>query len=124
MLTSLHVDQRSVLRGFIIAACQLDDRSALEFRELVDVSQTEPKIMYAYYDQDADHRLIFRSDHAAHRPALPQPEHQHTPSGIALDQCLHGLRSWTLFWGGRVGQRRAEARADAMVVCRFIGLHL
>ena len=83
-LTSLQVDQRSAVRGFIIASLQCDDGSVLEFREFVDASQTEPKIMYAYHYQDADHNVIFRYDNAAHRPALPQPEHKHTPSGIAL----------------------------------------
>ncbi len=82
--TSLQVDQRSALRGFIMASLQFDDGSSLEFREFVDVSQTEPKIMYAYHYQDADRNLISRYDNAAYRPALPQPEHKHTPSGIAL----------------------------------------
>ena len=82
MRTSLQVDQRSALRGFITGSVEFDDRSTLDFREFVDVSQTEPKIMYAYHYQDANHHLVFRYDNAAHRPALPQPEHKHTPSGI------------------------------------------
>ena len=49
VLTSLQVDQRSALRGFIIASLQFDDGSTLEVREFVDVRQTEPKIMYAYH---------------------------------------------------------------------------
>ena len=57
-------------------------RSALHFREYVDVTQAEPKLMYAYHCQDADHNLIFRYDNAAHKPALPQPEHKHTRLGI------------------------------------------
>ena len=54
----------------------------LHFREYIDMTQAEPKIMYAYHCQDADHNLIFRYDNAAHKPALPQPEHKHTPLGI------------------------------------------
>ena len=38
--------------------------------------------MYAYHYQDAAQQLVFRYDNAAHRPALPQPAHVHTPSGI------------------------------------------
>ena len=84
VLTSQQVDQRSALRGFIMGSLQFADGSTLEFREFVDVSQAEPKIMYAYHYQDADDSLIFRYDNAAHRPALPQAEHKHTPSGIEL----------------------------------------
>jgi hypothetical protein len=84
VLTSHQVDQRSALRGFIMGSLQFDDGATLEFREFVDVSQAEPKIMYAYHYQDADHSLIFRYDNAAHRPTLPQPEHKHTPCGIEL----------------------------------------
>ena len=82
--TSVQVDQRSALRGFMSGSVQFDDGSTLDFREFVDISQTEPRIMYAYHYQDANHRLIFRYDNAAHRPALSQPEHKHTPSGIEL----------------------------------------
>ena len=67
------------LRG---RASQLGDGSELHFREYIDLTQAEPKIMYAYHYQDADHNLIIRYDNAAHKPALPQPEHKHTPLGI------------------------------------------
>jgi hypothetical protein len=82
VVTSLQVDQRSALRGYITGSLQFDNGSALDFREFVDVTRPEPKIMYAYHYQDAAHQLIFRYDNAAHRPALPAPEHKHTPSGI------------------------------------------
>jgi hypothetical protein len=81
---SLQVDQRSALRGLIIESLQFQDGSSLSFREFVDVSQTEPKLMYAYHYQSAEHHLIFRYDNAVHRPALPQSEHKHTLSGIAV----------------------------------------
>ena len=84
VLMSLQVDQRSVVRGLIAGALQFDDGCMLHFREFVDVTQTEPKIMYAYHYQAADNSLIFRYDNAAHRPALPQPEHKHTRSAIEL----------------------------------------
>lgn len=84
VLVALQVDQRSVVRGLIAGALQFNDGSTLHFREFVDVTQTEPKIMYAYHYQDADDHLLFRYDNAAHRPVLPQPEHKHTRSAIEL----------------------------------------
>jgi len=86
VLVTLQVDQRSVVRGFIAGTLQFDDECTLHFREFVDVTQAEPKIMYAYHYQDADDNLIFRYDNAAHRPTLPQPEHKHTRAAIELVQ--------------------------------------
>lgn len=82
VVSTLQVDQRSAVRGFIAGALQFHNRSTLSFREFVDLSQAEPKVMYAYHYQDAAHNLIFRYDNAVHRPSLPQPEHKHTPAGI------------------------------------------
>ena len=82
VLSAFEVDQRSAVRGLIAGILQFGNGSELHFREYVDVTQAEPKIMYAYHYQDADHTLIFRYDHAAHKPALPQPEHKHTRLGI------------------------------------------
>jgi hypothetical protein len=56
----------------------------LHFREFVDTSQVEPKIMYAYHYQDVDHNLLFRYDNAVHKPALPQAGHKHTQSGADI----------------------------------------
>jgi hypothetical protein len=84
MLVTLQVDQRSAVRGFITGSLQFHDGSVLYFREFVEVSQAEPKVMYAYHYQDTGHNLIFRYDNAAHRPALPQPEHKHTRLGIDI----------------------------------------
>jgi hypothetical protein len=81
VLVSIQVDQRSSLRGFIAGLLQFNDASELHFREFVDTSLPEPKLMYAYHYQDANKALIFRYDNAAHTPALPQAEHKHTPSG-------------------------------------------
>ena len=76
------VDQRSAIRGFITGSLQFADGSTLHFREFIDTRQAEPKVMYAYHYQDADQRLIFRYDNAAHRPALPHPTHKHTLSSV------------------------------------------
>jgi hypothetical protein len=84
VVLTLQVDQRSAVRGFIAGSLQFADGSTLHFREFVDASQVEPKIMYAYHYQDADHRLIFRYDNAAHRLTLPRPAHKHTESGVEV----------------------------------------
>jgi uncharacterized protein DUF6516 len=84
VLLSLQVDQRSAIRGFIAGSLQFANGATLHVREFVDVSQAESKIMYAYHYQDADHRLIFRYDNAAHRPALPSPAHKHTGSDVEV----------------------------------------
>jgi len=83
-LTNIQIDQRSALRGFITGLLQFNDASELHFREFVDTSQVEPRLMYAYHYQDSYKLLIFRYDNAAHRPALPQADHKHTPAGIEL----------------------------------------
>ena len=82
VLNTLPVDQRSAVRGLIAGVLQFSDGSELHFREYIDVTQAQPKIMYAYHFQDVDHSLIFRYDNAAHRPAPPQRDHRHTRSGI------------------------------------------
>jgi Family of unknown function (DUF6516) len=82
VLSTLQVDQRSAVRGLIAGTLQFGDGSELHFREYVDVTQAEPKIMYAYHYHDVERNLIFRYDNAAHRPALPQREHRHTRSGV------------------------------------------
>lgn len=82
VLVSLQVDQRSSVRGFIEGALQFRDGSRLTFREFIDTTQDEPRLMYAYHYQDAAQELAFRYDNAAHRPALLQPTHKHTPAGI------------------------------------------
>jgi hypothetical protein len=58
-----------------------DDGSELHFREFVDTTLDEPRVIYAYHYQGADGALVFRYDNAVHRPNLSQPEHRHTPAG-------------------------------------------
>ena len=84
VLRSLEVDPRSSLQGFIAGILQFDDGSTLHFREFVNVAHNAPKLMYVYHSQDAATNLIFRYDNAAHKPALPQPEHKHTPSSVEI----------------------------------------
>ncbi|GAB4160646.1 MAG: hypothetical protein Fur0021_32860 [Candidatus Promineifilaceae bacterium] len=99
-LLNLQIDARSNLRGYIAGLLQFQDGADLHFREFVDVSQPDPRLMYAYHYQDAYQKLIFRYDNARHRPALSQPEHKHTLAGIEsaaapslsqlLDEILQG----------------------------------
>jgi hypothetical protein len=84
VLVSIQIDQRSSLRGFIAGALQFNDASELHFREFVDTSLPEPRLMYAYHYQDANKGLIFRYDNAAHRLQLPQAEHKHTPADVKV----------------------------------------
>jgi Family of unknown function (DUF6516) len=83
-LVNIQIDHRSSLRGFIARLLHFFDGSELHFREFVDTSQPEPKLMYAYHFQDIANNLIFRYDNAPHRPSLSQAEHKHTPSGIEI----------------------------------------
>jgi len=82
-LTSLQVDHRSPLRGLISGSLVFQEGAELHFREFVDVTLEERRVMYAYHYQEAEGALVFRYDNAVHRPRLSQPEHRHTPGGIA-----------------------------------------
>jgi hypothetical protein len=82
--TDLQIDQRSSLRGFIMGILRFNDGSELHFREFLDVSRDEPRLMYAYHYQSPNNALIFRYDNAAHRPSLPQPEHKHTKTDVKV----------------------------------------
>jgi len=83
-LISIQMDQRSSIRGFITGLLRFNDDSELHFREFVDTSLPEPRLMYAYHYQDANQTLIFRYDNAAYRPRLPQAEHKHTVESVAV----------------------------------------
>ena len=84
VLVSIQTDHRSLLRGFIVGLLQFNNASELHFREFVDTSLPEPRLMYAYHYQDANKDLIFRYDNAAHRPPLSRAEHKHTSSGVQV----------------------------------------
>ena len=81
---NLQVDPRSMVRGYISATLIFNDDSELHFREFLDLTQPEPKLMYAYHYQDVSSNLIFRYDNAPHRPLLAQPEHKHIATQIIL----------------------------------------
>lgn len=82
VLVRIEIDARSALHGQIGGLVRYHDGSELHFREYVDTSQRDPRLMYAYHYQAADTALIFRYDNAAHRPPLPQAEHKHTAAGV------------------------------------------
>ncbi len=81
-LIEFQADIRSESIGFLAGVLQFDDGSELHFREYVDTVLSQPRLMYAYHYQDADKGLAFRYDNAAHRPALPIPDHKHTTDGV------------------------------------------
>ena len=83
-LVSIQIDPRSALRGFIAGVLQFGDASELHFREFVDTSLPEPRLVHAYHYQNVNKELVFRYDNAAHRPPLPQAEHRHTPAGVEV----------------------------------------
>lgn len=80
---SLETDARSKVRGLIVGTLLFEDDSELHFREFIDLTLPEPKVMYVYHYQDASNKLIFRYDNATHRPALSQPAHKHTVVGTS-----------------------------------------
>jgi hypothetical protein len=84
VLLNIQIDQRSAVRGYISGSLQFHGGSELHFREFVDLSLPEPRLMYAYHFQDAEKALIVRYDNAVHRPLLTQAEHKHTPSGVQV----------------------------------------
>jgi hypothetical protein len=82
-LVNLQADQRSMLRGLISGILAFENDSELHFSEFVDLTQSEPRLMYAYHYQDSNKTLVFRYDNAAHRPSLPLAEHKHTGSNLS-----------------------------------------
>lgn len=83
-IIEFQADARSLTKGYIRGALLFNDGSECHFREFIDTAQVEPRLMYAFHYQGADKSLVFRYDNAAHRPALPQPEHKHTTDGVLL----------------------------------------
>ncbi|MEK7277790.1 MAG: DUF6516 family protein [Chloroflexota bacterium] len=65
-LVNLEIDQRSTVRCYIKGRLRFENDSELHFREFVDLTQPEPRLMYAYHYQDANKALVFRYDNAAH----------------------------------------------------------
>jgi len=63
-LISIQIDQRSSLRGSVVGLLRFHNASELHFREYVDTSRAETKLMYPYQSQNATKDLIFRYDNA------------------------------------------------------------
>lgn len=51
-LTEFQAESRSETKGFISGVLRFNDGSELHFREYVDTSQTQSRLMYAYHFQD------------------------------------------------------------------------
>ena len=83
-LIEFQTESRSETRDFIAGVLRFNNGSELHFREYVDTTQTQPRLLYAYHFQDGDKQLRFRYDNAAHRPKLPRPEHKHTVDGVEI----------------------------------------
>lgn len=81
-LLEYQADARSLTKGYLSGVLRFNDGSELHFHEYVDTTQLDPRLTYAFHYHDAAKTLIFRYDNAAHRPALPQSWHKHTPDGI------------------------------------------
>ncbi len=73
----LKIDTRSDMRGYISGTAFFENGSEFHFREFIDLTQNEPRLMYAYHFQSSDQQLVFRYDNAPHRPELPTPDHKH-----------------------------------------------
>ena len=78
VLINIQMDRRSSLRGLITGVLQFNDDSELHFREFVDTSLPEPRLMYACHHQDVNRELVFRYHNASHRPSLSHAEHKHS----------------------------------------------
>ncbi|MCB8943884.1 MAG: hypothetical protein H6658_09020 [Ardenticatenaceae bacterium] len=97
VLRDIKVDHRSAVIGFLAGMLQFENGSQLYFREYVDVTLSEPRLMYAYHYQDVNDELIFRYDNALHRPPLSKPEHKHTSDNVEISdaptiaQVLHEI---------------------------------
>lgn len=48
-ILDLRVEQRSTLRGFLAGIIAFEDESELHFREFIDATQAESRLMYAYH---------------------------------------------------------------------------
>jgi hypothetical protein len=61
-IVSFDIDQRSRVRGFLKGALRFSDNSELHFREFVDLTESEPRLMYAYHyaDHNKDHLAQIR----------------------------------------------------------------
>ena len=69
-------------QGFLVGSVEFTDGSRLYLREYLDAEgEIVEKIMYSYHFQDAEGKMVFRYDNAAHRPILSAAEHKHDSGG-------------------------------------------
>lgn len=83
----LRAEARSALRGLLAGLVEFHDGSELHFREYIDLTDRQPRRMFAYHYQDSQKALIFRYDDAAHRPSVAGREHKHTPAEVLVCAC-------------------------------------
>ena len=57
-LANFEIDQRSSVLGLISGILEFADGAALHFKEFVNTSLSNPKMMYSYHYQDTDNNLI------------------------------------------------------------------
>jgi len=76
--SDLALDKRTLSSGIIRGDLYFVDGSRLSFRELVDLSAKNVRLMYSYHYQAANGSLIFRYDDTPHHRSLPGfPYHKH-----------------------------------------------
>lgn len=81
--SEVNLDKRTELIGFVRGEVGFKDGSTLLFfRELVDLTLRNQKLMYAYHYQKSDGTLIFRYDDTAHHSSVSTfPHHKHIADG-------------------------------------------
>jgi hypothetical protein len=87
-------EERPGAQGYLAGSITFVDRSALSFREFLDVAgETVDKLMYTYHYRDAGDELIFRYDNARHRPPTQSREHKHIAPGQVVEAVVPSLES-------------------------------
>jgi hypothetical protein len=85
--SAVNLDKRTELIGFVRGEVGFKDGSTLLFfRELVDLSLQNQKVMYAYHYQTSEGTLIFRYDDTAHHSSISTfPHHKHIVGGRVIE---------------------------------------
>jgi uncharacterized protein DUF6516 len=93
--SDVNLDKRGELIGFMRGVVGFQDGSSLLFfRELIDMSLPEQKVMYAYHYQKADGTVIFRYDNTAHHKSVSTfPYHKHLQDGEVESSDVPALES-------------------------------
>jgi hypothetical protein len=85
VVSELSADARTPKIGVIRGVLIFLDGSQLFFNEYIDARYRLEKLTFAYHYQDAEGKLIFRYDNAAHKPPLPFSCHKHLPNGTTIE---------------------------------------